>query len=70
MDLAPILILACVQTLPHKLYKPLLIKVVLSIWYPNRTLKHLGYFIDTDNAILSIPVDRLSKLLPLYRIFR
>ncbi|VDI73126.1 Hypothetical predicted protein [Mytilus galloprovincialis] len=37
-------------------------KVEKSMWSPSKTLIYLGYFIDTDKAILSIPVDRLSKL--------
>ncbi|CAG2193676.1 unnamed protein product [Mytilus edulis] len=37
-------------------------KVENSMWSPSKTLIYLGYFIDTDKAILSIPVDRLSKL--------
>ncbi|VDI18252.1 Hypothetical predicted protein [Mytilus galloprovincialis] len=37
-------------------------KVEKSMWSPKKTLIYLGYFIDTDKAILSIPVDRLSKL--------
>ncbi|XP_063405714.1 uncharacterized protein LOC134689678 [Mytilus trossulus] len=37
-------------------------KVEKFMWSPSKTLIYLGYFIDTDKAILSIPVERLSKL--------
>ncbi|CAC5395324.1 unnamed protein product [Mytilus coruscus] len=37
-------------------------KVEKSMWSPSKTLKYLCYFIDTDKAILSVPVERLSKL--------
>lgn len=37
-------------------------KVEKSMWYPVRTLSYLGYYIDTVNALLCIPSDRLDKL--------